>query len=70
MDDDEDVLKPKEWILRVISLDALSTTPGVLTLILARAAAEDTALPTGQYTHVHFFTVCCNVSWNEGMKSF
>ena len=33
--EDDDVLKPKEWILRVISLDALSTTPGVLTLILA-----------------------------------
>ena len=31
----EEVLNPKEWILRVISFDALSTTPGELTLILS-----------------------------------
>ena len=27
-------MNPREWILRVISFDALSTTPGELTLIL------------------------------------
>ena len=32
-EDDLDVLNPKEWILLEISFEALSTTPGVLTLI-------------------------------------
>ena len=32
-EEDLDVLNPKEWILLEISFEALSTTPGVLTLI-------------------------------------
>ena len=32
-EDDLEVLNPKEWILLEISFEALSTTPGVLTLI-------------------------------------
>ena len=33
LEEDLDVLKPKECILLEISFEALSTTPGVLTLI-------------------------------------
>ena len=43
---DEDDLKPKEWIRRDISLDALSTTPGVLTLIALTADGNLKCHPT------------------------